>query len=850
MNSEEWTISDASGRRALVPGTLVGFYRIEAALGAGGMGQVFRAVDTRLGRPVAIKFSHEKFSDRFEREARAISALNHPNICTLYDVGENYLVMELVEGETLGARLKKGALPMDQVLRHGAEIADALAAAQAKGITHRDLKPGNIMLAKNGVKVLDFGLARSTHDETLTLTNAVMGTPAYMAPEQRAGLPCDARTDIYALGLILAEMATGKRQSTEGISGPFGHVVERCLAKEPDDRWQSARDVRAELLWAGKAPSAAGELSQPPSHRWMIAAIVILCAALLGAGFLWLRRPASPPDVAVRFSFTVDGQTNDAAPEPSPDGRYLVASALGSSGKRLLWIRSVSEAEGHWMPGTDGAGLPFWSGDGRWIGFFADGRIKKVSPTGGSPQTVAEVPGVYAATWNAAGDIVYAPNNRSELYRIKESGGQPRVLTKLDASRTENSHRWPRFLPDGRHFLFTARCTEAKNNAVYLGSLDSQETHRLAYVESQVADVPGALLFVREGTLLRQAFDGDKLSGEPVAVEEHVPSNTISAVSAFGASADGRVLVVRPSSSGGNTLTWFKRDGTTAGTLGTPGTYIEPKILPNGSRVMFGRPDGDHGNRDLWSIDTHSGATFRLTTNPANDLDPVLSPDGKEILFASDRAGRPEMEFYRKNSGEADGEQKLDLGLPDGQFDLMDWSHDGNWIAFQGHTQPDTDIWIAPLSGNRKAFVFLKTRFVELYPRFSPDTKWIAYTSDESGKREIYARPFNGGPAGDGAAIQVSNSGGGYHVWSRDGAELFYLAPDFKMYSVRTRDLKVGSLPTSTPLFTACPATQPLYEPLGGYPYDVAPDGRFLIICRSGQSNFVVTVNAAGGLKP
>ena len=833
---------DASGHGTPGPGTQVGPYRIEAVLGAGGMGQVFRAIDTRLGRPVAIKFSHEKFSDRFEREARAISALNHPNICTLYDVGENYLVMELVEGETLGARLKKGALPMDHVLRYGAEISDALAAAHAKGITHRDLKPGNIMLAKNGVKVLDFGLARSVDDNTLTLTNAVMGTPAYMSPEQREGRLCDARTDIYALGLILAEMATGKRQTTEGLSGSFGHVVERCLVKEPDDRWQSARDVRAELLWAGKALSAAGEPSHAPGHRWVIAAIVILCAAWLGVGFSWLRRPALPPDVAVRFSFTIDGQTNDAAPEPSPDGRYMVASALDSSGKRLLWIRALSESEGHWIAGTNGAGLPFWSGDGRWIGFFAEGRIKKVSPTGGSPQTVVEIPALYAASWNAAGDIVYAPNNRSELYRIKESGGPPQRLTKLDASRTENSHRWPRFLPDGRHFVFTARCTDARNNAVYLGSLDAPETHRLAYVESQVADVPGALLFVREGTLLRQAFDGDTLSGEPVAVEEHVLSNTISAQSAFGASADGRVVLTRPAASGGNILTWFKPDGTASGTLGTPGTYFEPRIVPNGSRVIFDRPDGDHGNRDLWSIDTQSGAAFRLTTDPANDLEPVLSPDGKQILFASDRAGRPEMEFYQKNSLEADGEQKLDFGMPQGQFDLMDWSHDGKWVAFDGHTQPDNDILIAPLSGARKAFTFLKTRFSEFFPRFSPDSKWIAYTSDESGKREIYVRPFTGGPAGDGAAIQVSNNGGGYHAWSRDGSELFFLAPDFKMYSVQTRDLKAGSLPASTVLFTACPATQPLYEPLGGYPYDVAADGRFLIVCRSGQSSFFVTV--------
>ncbi|HEV8416935.1 MAG TPA: protein kinase [Bryobacteraceae bacterium] len=841
MTSDEWTM-DASGHGTPAPGTQVGPYRIEAVLGAGGMGQVFRAVDTRLGRPVAIKFSHERFSERFEREARAISALNHPNICTLYDVGENYLVMELVEGETLGARLKKGTLPMDHVLRYGAEIADALAEAHAKGITHRDLKPGNIMLAKNGVKVLDFGLARSVDDNTLTLTNAVMGTPAYMAPEQREGRSCDGRTDIYALGLILAEMATGKRQTTEGLSGPFGHVVERCLAKEPDDRWQSARDVGAELLWAGKAPSAAGESSHAPGHRWVIAAIVILCTALLGVGFSWLRRSALPPDAPVRFALTVDGQTNDAAPEPSPDGRYMVASALDSSGKRLLWIRPVSESEGHWIAGTNGAGLPFWSGDGRWIGFFAEGRIKKISPAGGSPQTVVEVPGIYAASWNAAGDIVYAPNNRSGLYRIKESGGPPQALTKLDASRTENSHRWPRFLPDGRHFVFTARCTDARNNAVYLGSLDSPETRRLGYVESQVADVPGALLFVREGTLLRQAFDGDKLSGEPAAIEEHVLSNTISAQSAFGASADGRVVLIRPATSGGNTLTWFKRDGAAAGTLGMPGTYFEPRITPDGGRVVFQRPDGDHGNRDLWSIDTRSGATFRLTTNPANDLEHVLSPDGKQILFASDRAGRPEMEFYRKNSLEADEEQKLDFGMPQGQFDLMDWSHDGKWVAFHGHTQPDNEILIAPLLGDRKAFTFLKTRFSEFFPRFSPDSKWIAYTSDESGKREIYVRPFTGGPAGDSPAIPVSNNGGGYHVWSRDGAELFYLAPDFKMYSVQTHDLKAGSLPASTALFTACPATQPLYEVLGGYPYDVAPDGRFLIVCRSGQSSFLVTV--------
>jgi Tol biopolymer transport system component len=308
--------------------------------------------------------------------------------------------------------------------------------------------------------------------------------------------------------------------------------------------------------------------------------------------------------------------------------------------------------------------------------------------------------------------------------------------------------------------------------------------------------------------------------------------------------------LARRASSGGNTLTWTKRDGTVLGTLGTPGIFFEPRISPDGAHVVFDRPDGDRGNRDLWTMDAQTGTARRLTTNPANDLEPVWSGDGKQILFASDRAGRPAMEFYEKSAATADGEQKIAFKLPSGQFDVSDWSRDGRWVALQGRVPPDNGILIAPIAGDRAPFPFFRSRFADPSPRFSPDGKWIAYSSDEPGRRDILVRAFAGGPADSAPAIEVSDRGGSYPVWSRDGSELFYMASDFKMYSVRTRDLKPGSVPISTALFTACPGSQPFYQSMGAYPYDVAPDGRFLILCRSGQSSFELTVNAASASRP
>lgn len=490
-SSREGSLNRPASERAAVsvsPGTRLGPYRVEGLLGAGGMGQVFRATDTRLDRAVAIKVVNEQFSHRFEREARAISGFNHPHICTLYDVGPTYLVMELVEGENLASRLKRGPLPIDLVLRYGIETADALAAAHDRGVIHRDLKPGNLMVTKSGIKVLDFGVARIIHgDTTLTATGLIQGTPAYMAPEQLEGKPGDGRTDIYALGLVLYEMSTGTRlrqgekPMLDKLPERFAHVIDRCLETEPEDRWQSARDVKAELRWAGAKRPASPR--NPVPARWIWLTVPLVCAGLVAAGAaISNRRSVRAPQPAARFVLSFDQQTPDTfrVPVPSPDGRSFVFSASSGDSPEALWLRPLDSVEARRLTGTDGATSPFWSPDGRWIGFFADGKLKKISPSGGPPFTIAALRQFReGATWGANGDIIFSPDHRAPLYRIHESGGSPRQITTLDRSRTENSHRAPTFLPDGRRFLFTARCNLREYNALYLGSLDSPDVRRL-----------------------------------------------------------------------------------------------------------------------------------------------------------------------------------------------------------------------------------------------------------------------------------------------------------------------------------------------------------------------------------
>jgi Tol biopolymer transport system component len=829
----------------VVAGTQLGPYSIESALGAGGMGQVYRAVDTRLNRPVAIKIAREEFGQRFGREARAIAQLNHPHICTLYDVGSNYLVMELVDGETLHTRLEKGALPLDWVLRYGVQIADALAAAHARGIVHRDLKPGNIMLTKAGVKVLDFGLAKTQTDESLTQSHAVMGTPAYMAPEQRQGKPADARMDIYALGLVLREMATGKRiEDMQGLPPQFVHVVQRCLESDPAERWQAASDVKKELEWAAVGASAAPMVARHSSARlaWLAAALGF--AGMISIGVVYLQRPSAPTLGPTQFTVSLEKEIASAAiqafPNPSPTGESFVFVGVGVNGGTSLWIRPLDSAEAHSLSGTDGATGGIWSPDGNWIAFYADGKLKKVSSRGGPPQTIAELSGFQDAAWGPHGDIIFRPTNRAPLFRIRDSGGSPQPLTTLNESLTENSHRFPEFLPDGRRFLFTSRCGERANNALYLGSLDSPDVTRLMPAQSAVSYIPpggerpALLIYYRDGALVAQPFDlyEQKLTGEPTAIVDRVGYNAPSLQARFRVSRDGRIIITQSADPLENSrLTWFNRSGEEQGTLGAPADLIQPRISPQGDRVAFAAPDRQTGNRDVWYFEIDRGIRARLTTHVAADWFPVWSPDGRQLLFASERDGGAGNVPYLKTSMDPGSSESRYARL---QAQPNDWSADGRWVAYIGSS--GRDLFVGPASGSVEPFQFLATAAWETDPRFSPDSRWIAYTSDESGRGEVYTRPFTGEPAAPAGKIQVSNNGGGYALWAPSGREIFYMSGDGSVFAVDTRNLgRTETLPTPVRLFQACPATQPQGMPLRGEPispdFDTRDGQRFLVSC-------------------
>jgi eukaryotic-like serine/threonine-protein kinase len=831
-------------------GTQFGPYRVESVLGAGGMGRVYRALDTRLNRSVAFKIVCDEFGERFAREARAIARLNHPHICTLYDVGPNYLVMELVDGETVATRLTRGRLPLDQTLRYAVQMADALATAHAKGIVHRDLKPGNVMLTKAGVKVLDFGLAKSEADDSLTRTHAVLGTPAYMAPEQREGHEADARSDIYALGLVLQEMATGKRSGElQDLPPPFVHVVKRCLEPDPADRWQAASDVKKELEWVAVSPAtAAGPRSSSSRLAWGVAALAFV--GMLSTGLLYLTRQTvatlEPTRFTLAFDKEIDGYDLSTLPVPSPTGQFLAFAGVGPNGGTSLWIRSLQSIESRRLPGTDGAGRIAWSPDGNWIAFFADGKLKKVSPHGGPPQTIAAVPGFQEAAWGPDGDIIFRPTNRAPLFRIRDSGGSPEPLTTLNASLTENSHRFPEFLPGGRLFFFVGRCAERANNALYIGSLDTPEVTRVMPAQSRVSYVPAGagrpelLVFFRDGALLAQRFhlEGRDLISDAVPLLERVGYNAPSIEARFRVSADGRVVVIQGVDSISTRFRWFDRSGEELGVLGEPAENSQPRISPQGDRVLYSRPDPQTGNRDVWYVDIGRGTTARLTNHVANDWHAVWSPDGRQLVFGSDRDGGPEVMPYLKTSMDPGSNESRHLRQVVGGVNAQarrqgfpslvphDWAANG-WMAYEGAG----DVFVGPASAAREPFRFLTTETTfEGLPRFSPDGKWIAYTSNESGRAEVYVRPFSGAPAEPSGKLQVSNNGGEYAVWGPSGREIFYMSVDGTAFAVNTRDLgRTETLPTPVRLFRTCAS----FETIPGPAFLDTRDGqRFLVACR------------------
>ncbi|HYB53702.1 MAG TPA: protein kinase, partial [Thermoanaerobaculia bacterium] len=684
----------------LSPGAHLGPYEILAPLGAGGMGEVYRARDPRLGREVAIKTlpphlsSSPEARQRFEREAKTISQLSHPHICALYDVGHEgeteYLVMELLDGETLAERLAKGPLPLEHTLRFGVQIADALDRAHRVGIVHRDLKPGNVMLTKSGVKLLDFGLAKfstptsgpisglsmlptTPKASNLTAEGTILGTFQYMAPEQLEGKEADARTDIFALGAVLYEMATGKKafagasqaslissimtkdpepiSSTQPMSPPaLDRVVRTCLAKDPEDRWQSAGDVAKELKWLAEGSSLPAGLSAPSAGRkrreivaWLVAAAAV---AGLAAVSIFSRRPHTETSVARSFLLPPEkmefetSADNCASLTISPDGRNVTFAVRDAEGKTLLWLRSLDALSGRPIPGTEGASFPFWSPDSRSLAFFAGGQLKRVEVAGGPSLAICDAPNGRSGSWNRNGIILFSPNTNTEVFQVPAAGGTPTPATRLDVASSETTHRWPAFLPDGKHFLYTAGShsegTKSTSNAIYLASLGSTERTRILQGHSNVAYASGCLLSVRDHVLLAQPFDLSRghLTGEPVPLADGVQNETSYFRGGFSVSDNG-ILIYATGTSGTNSRLRrldIKTGQPSGEPFGDPAEYRELSVSTDDSRIAATIADPSTGLPEIWLVDARGARAHFTSGGPA--FSPVFSPDGTRIAYA------------------------------------------------------------------------------------------------------------------------------------------------------------------------------------------------------------------------
>ncbi len=845
------------------------------------MGEVYRARDTRLERDVAVKVlpanlsSDPSLRQRLEREAKAVSKLNHPHICTLHDIGHqdgvDFLVMELVEGETLEHRLTKGPLLPEQTLRFAAQIADAVAKAHRLGIVHRDLKPSNVMLTKTGAKLMDFGLAKefgsaplaaalsemTTEQSKLTAEGTLVGTFQYMAPEQLEGREADARTDIFALGGVIYEMATGKpafagksrasliaailssdpqpMAALQPMTPPtLERVVKKCLAKDPEERWQSASDMASELNWIAEGGSKAGALPSVPAGRrrweragWLLAATFFLLA--MAAGVAWWQASNRRPH-PMYFHASVPFPANDLA--LSPDGRTLAMVAYSAqANKYVVWIYEVGGRRTTPLEGTQGASYPFWSPDGKFIGFFADGKLKKIEVSGGQPQVLCDAPNGRGATWNRDGVIVFTPDSLGVgLFRVSSSGGSPVEITKPDTSRFEQSHRWPVFLPDGKHFLYLAANFSGmlENNSIILGSLDSQERRSLVSTDANAAYAePGYLVYLRDKTLVAQPFDRRRyvLSGEPHNLSNevlYIPSVDRAVFSV----ADGEVLVTQTGKGASlSQLTWFDRSGKPAGTVGVPGSYNNARLSPDGRRVATDQTDTDGRNIDIWIHEPARGATTRLTFDPSLDQAPVWSPDGKQILFSWNR--KLGFHLYLKNAdGSGSEEEVADLG--EGlQVNAWDWSRNGKYVL----VRKANELWYLSLP-ERVAKPLLQAKWTVRNAQFSPDGRWVAYASNETGNMEIYVSPFLSGNG----KWQVSSGGGQEPRWRQDGRELFFLSADGKLMAVAVKTGAGFEAGSPVALFQTH-RRQPV-SASDVFSYDVSGDGqRFLIITKMDEAN-------------
>ncbi len=894
----------------LTNGTRLGPYEIVSPLGAGGMGEVYRARDTRLDRSVAVKVlpthlsANPELKQRFEREAKAISSLQHPHICTLHDVGSqddiDFLVMEYLEGQTLADRLKKGNLPLQDALKIGTEIADALDKAHKQGIIHRDLKPGNIMLTKSGAKLLDFGLAKpmgaavaagavigpitpstptmnlasltSVAASPITQKGSIVGTFQYIAPEVLQGAEADARSDLFSLGCVLYEMVTG-RPAFEGKSqlsvltailekepepvstlqpttpAAVDYVVCTCLAKNPEERWQSAADVARQLQWLSQAGSQVGPARVPANSRrrrlvGVTAAVTVL--ALLGViGYLVLRSGApkaslhaelgAPPGV----TFDLVGDTS-APPALSPDGTQMVFGAHTEKEQQALWVRSLQTGAVRRLEGTEGGIFPFWSPDSRWIAFFSDSRLKKVPASGGAVVGIADAPnGPRGGAWLPSDVIVYSPAYNQPLFRVNPAGGTPQEVTKLAAHFT--TERWPVALPDGEHFLYFATNhgnPSAKENGIYFTSLDGRVNKFVVTTDANAIYADGYLLYHQQSQLLAQEFDASKgtLRGDPIVVTDGIAYDTGTWHLVASASSSGALVYQRGAVVVGSQFAWTDRTGKTLSPLGQPAEHNGYSISPDGKTIAVVANVPGGSRYDIYLMDASTGRMNRLTFDPANHTRPSWSPDGKRVVYDVDQGGSYAGASIHSRVADGTGSDELlfDPGSPNGAqagATWPRWSPDGRYLVFLYGTGPrGAEVQAIPAGGG-KPFTVVKPQPPQMNIRYfavSPDSRWIAYIAVESGTEQVYVSSF---PSGRGR-WQISSTAAMQVEWSPKSHDLFYLTYDFNLEDV--------SYNGAGPEFTIT-GVKPLFPlnaaPTDGQAFQVAPDGRFLVDIASQRSS-------------
>ncbi len=871
----------------LAAGSRLGPYEILAAVGAGGMGEVYRARDSRLDRIVAVKVLPAHLStapavrQRFEREAKMISQLSHPHICAIYDVGREgeieYLVMEYIEGQTLADRLGGGPLPLEETLRCGVEIADALDRAHRQGIVHRDLKPGNVMLTSSGVKLLDFGLAKVFSpaaaeggvtalptQANLTAEGTILGTLQYMAPEQLEGKDADARTDIFAFGAVLYEMTTGRKafsgMSQASLIGAILHteppplsdvqpmspptlerVVKRCLAKAPERRWQSARDLVLELEDVRERPGGPAVRSLPTGRGWGTAAgwaaASVLLAALLGSLFLRGHRGGATPVTRMRFAIAPPaGAAFQGMPAISPDGRKLAFVATTSDGRDSLYLRPLDSLDARRLEGTDGASYPFWAPDGRSIAFFAQGKLARIDASGGSPVVLCAAPNPRGGTWGSRGTIVFSINAGGEVHRVGENGGRSASLPHLVA-RPQETNRWPSFLPDGQHFLYFVLAGDPKSSGTYMGALDSKGTTRLGPADGGgLYAAPGFLLFRSGDRLMAQRFDPEKrvVTGEAFPVVEQIRWNGVATAALAASASDTGLLVYQTGGAMASRLQLYDRAGRELQAIGSPGAYWEPALSPDARRLAVPRFDAEGIGGAIWAGDLERGSLIRLASQAPIAATPLWSADGHRIVYCAFPSG----EVYVRDAGGAEGEKVL-FRSP-GFSPLDDWSRDGRLIFYEliDWRNFHNDVWVRELQTGQSRPV-LQAKFSQSGARLSPDGGCLAYQSEESGISEIFVRSFPESRE----RRQVSSGGGSQPRWRGDGRELFYISPDSKLMAV-----EVGTRPSlevGPPHVLFQTRILPLIEARNHY--DAAADGqRFVVNSRRPEdASLPITVVSA-----